>query len=100
MIRTIFAKGFTAVPWLETAALMTTHPDGIAFSTEKPNVIVGPNGAGKSALLRAMSLLTLSAQTGMSGLERKYLGDLREDKLWARGDYDWERRQHEHIYLP
>jgi energy-coupling factor transporter ATP-binding protein EcfA2 len=97
MIRTIFAKDFAAVPYLEGSRLMQSHPDGIGFSTEKPNVIVGPNGAGKSALMKTLSLLTLSYQMGVSALEGKYLDELRSTPLWGHRGQRWNN---DHVYLP
>lgn len=87
MIRNIQTKNFKAVPYLETSLLMLSHPDGIVFSTDKPNVIVGPNGAGKSALLTALSFLTLSSQTGISTFDRSYLHSLDNEDLWKDGKY-------------
>lgn len=95
MITHIKATGFSAIPYLETSALMANHPDGISFSSEKPNVIVGPNGSGKSALLAALSLLTLSSQTGQSTFDGYYIHGWR-DELWKKGPYRCEP----HEYLP
>jgi energy-coupling factor transporter ATP-binding protein EcfA2 len=90
MIRTIFAKNCTAVPYLETSQLMQSHPDGIAFSTDKPNVLVGPNGIGKSALMTAMAKLTFSYQTGVSALDNNYLETMLEPALWTRRRAGWD----------
>ena len=67
------------------------------FSTEKPNVIVGPNGAGKSALLKALSLMTLSHQTGASSFDSKYVSHLDADNYWASHGYRWD---HLYTFLP
>lgn len=91
MIEFINAKDFTAVPWLETSLIMRAHPQGIHFSKDLPNVIVGPNGSGKSALLRTISLLTLSHLVGYSAFDKGYLDKdtyWREDSRW-RGLYSF-----------
>lgn len=91
MIKSMPAKNFKAVPYLETSALMSNHPDGLNFSTTKPNVIVGPNGSGKSACLNALSLLTLSFYAGISALDNNYIrGSIRDDGYWAE-DRPWGR---------
>ncbi|HIH2749869.1 TPA: hypothetical protein ACYLN4_005666 [Burkholderia lata] len=92
MFKSVFAKEFTAVPWLETSALMQSHPAGVVFSVEKPNVIVGPNGAGKSALMRALSLATLSSLTGISALDDKYAGGLGEEPCWRKIEERWREK--------
>lgn len=72
MIRSIKAKDFKAVPYLEQSLIMSTNNHVVEFSDEKVNVIVGPNGSGKSALLNALSLYTLSSLTGKSLLHDDY----------------------------
>ena len=96
MFKSAFAKEFTAVPWLETSALMQSHPGGIVFSVEKPNVIVGPNGAGKSALMQSLSLATLSWLTGVSALDDKYAGGLGDEPVWKQIGERW-REKHEFL---
>lgn len=86
VFKRINAKDFAAVPYLETSALMGSHPDGIRFSTEKPNVIVGPNGAGKSALMRSLALHTLSWFTGTSAFDSNYLDDYKVKNAWREVD--------------
>jgi len=91
MIRTLHAKDFKAVAHLETSQLMQTHPQGMTFSLDKPNVIVGPNGAGKSALLTTLSLLTLSHLTGVSALDDNYTScGLDARHYWSTADR-WSR---------
>lgn len=86
MIESITLEGeFKAVPYLCNSLLMSNHPDGVKFSTKKPNVIVGPNGAGKSALMKTLALSTLSNQTGQSALDGKYL-EYESETLWSN---DW-----------
>lgn len=98
MIKNIRATVFSAVPYLESSLLMQAHPEGIVFSTDKPNVIVGPNGAGKSALLTALALHTLSFQAGVSAFDDNYTGRGRErDLYWSKEGYSWNR---EYTYLP
>lgn len=92
MFKSVLAEEFTAVPWLETSALMQSHPDGVVFSVEKPNVIVGPNGAGKSALMRALSLATLSSLTGLSSLDDKYAGGLGDEPVWKQVGERWREK--------
>jgi energy-coupling factor transporter ATP-binding protein EcfA2 len=70
-------KSFAAVPYLPTSQLMKRFPKGIKFATDKVNVIVGDNGAGKSALMRTLSLLTLSNLSGVSAFD---------DNIYADGD--------------
>jgi ABC-type cobalamin/Fe3+-siderophores transport system ATPase subunit len=89
MFKKVHAKGFAAVPYLETSLLMQNHKKGVIFSLEKPNVIVGPNGAGKSALMRTLGLLTLSLSTGESAFDEKYverLGGLKD--MWNEAGWD------------
>lgn len=88
MIKFLAVRDFSAVPYLETSALMTAHPSGIEFSVAKPNVVVGPNGAGKSALMTALALLTLSYLTGESALDDGYTSH-RNEKLWNDDGYSW-----------
>jgi predicted ATPase len=96
MFKKIKASNFAAVPYLETSALMQSHPDGITFSESKPNIIVGPNGAGKSALLTALSMLSLSYLTGQSTLDGTYVNGSKTEKLWARES----RWSDEFLFLP
>lgn len=56
MLKSLTAKAFKAVPYLETSALMANRDGRLEFSLDKPNVIIGPNGAGKSALLTTLSI--------------------------------------------
>lgn len=96
MLISLRAKDFKAVPHLETSLLMQRYPEGLAFSSEKPNVVVGPNGAGKSALLSALALLTLSFYGGASALDRNYTGRSREaEDFWLRDG--WRR---DYQFLP
>lgn len=60
--------------------MCVNHPEGIAFSIDKPNLIVGPNGSGKTALMTALSLLTLSHYLSRSALDNHYVQD---SKLWS-----------------
>ena len=83
MIKSLHAKDFKAVPYLETSTLMQSYPDGLVFSTDKPNIIVGSNGSGKSALLKSLALLTLSNQTGQSALDSEYLDDSTDSTRWG-----------------
>lgn len=84
---------FAAVPHLANTTLMANHPAGISFSTAKPNVIVGPNGAGKSALMKTLSIKTLSHMTGRSCLDKSYFNE----KYWKRPKYSW---LHDYEFLP
>lgn len=95
MIKTLTAKAFEAVPYLESSTLMQTLGGTVKFSTSKPNVIVGPNGVGKSALLKALSLFTLTYYTGRSEFLDKFLGSIGNSKLW--NDPGWRR---DYTYLP
>lgn len=93
MIKTLSAKDFKAVPYLETSSLMVSHPRGLKFSTTKPNVIIGPNGSGKSALLSTLALQTLSYFTGESSFDGNFISD----EYWSKSSYGWSVR---HDYLP
>lgn len=93
MIKTLSAKDFKAVPYLETSSLMVSHPKGLKFSTSKPNVIVGPNGSGKSALLSTLALQTLSYFTGESSFDGNFISS----EYWSKSGYGWSV---EHDYLP
>lgn len=97
MISTLQAKGFKAVPYLETSLLMASHPKGLKFSRSKPNVIVGPNGAGKSALLSALALQTLSFFTGESSFDDNFVIGGDSDTYWGKVGASWSR---EYEYLP
>ena len=91
MIKTLAAKNFAGVPYLETSQLMKNHKKGVTFSQEKPTVILGPNGAGKSALMKALSLLTLSYFSGISMFDDNYhaKGSSSDaETLWTR-ERDW-----------
>lgn len=96
MFKTVSAKDFKAVPYLETSALMQSHPKGVKFSQKKPNVIIGPNGAGKSALLKALSLQTLSHFTGESSFDDHYVTGNDCKDFWASEGY-WAKEFH---FLP
>lgn len=92
MIRSVFVKGFTAIPYLETSKLMQHMGGKVKFSESKPNVIVGPNGSGKSALMKTLALRHLAYLTGTSRFENKYvdkLGGIKE--LWTEEKKDWTR---------
>ena len=97
MIRHLIAREFKAVPHLETSLLMQAHPEGVKFSQEKPNVVVGPNGAGKSALLKALSLETLTHFTASSSFDDKYTG-LDSKELWEQVGGKWW--SNEYTFLP
>lgn len=99
MIRTLKATNFGAVPYLETSQLMQSHPDGLVFSLEKPNVIVGANGVGKSALMRTLSYLTLSWQTGVSTIETFYASRQCE-ACWPASPYGSVSSRSTTTYLP
>lgn len=86
MLKTLRVENFAAVPYLQSSSLMTSHPEGLVFSTEKPNIIVGPNGSGKSALLKALSLKTLSYFTGKSAFDRNYIHD--SESFWTSAKYN------------
>lgn len=94
-MKRLAVKEFTAVPYLQGSLLMQHHPEGVAFSEERPTVLVGPNGSGKSALLQALALRTLSYLSGRSCLDRHYLTgtDCRE---WWSQEHSWRR---EYTYL-
>ena len=98
MFKRLQAKSFAAVPYLETSTLMQSHPKGLTFSTKKPNVIVGPNGAGKSALLKTLSLASLSWLMGYSTFDRNYLSDFEFKGLWGKADDRWYSRPD--IFMP
>lgn len=93
MIKTLKAENFKAIPYLETSALMSSHPDGVKFSLTKPNVIVGPNGAGKTALMTSLSMLTLSHFTSGSALDDNYVLDGDSKDWWAERTEEktWKR---------
>lgn len=82
MFKSITCAENEIVPYLTASLLMQAHPQGIKFSTTKPNVIVGPNGCGKSALVKALALHSLSWLTGISGLDDGYTEKLHGPKLW------------------
>lgn len=84
MIKTLHAKNFKAVPYLEASTLMQGRPRGISFSTTKPNVLVGQNGAGKSALLTTLALQTLSYFTGVSAFDDRYTRGRDADSFWEK----------------
>ncbi|MBC8737231.1 hypothetical protein F6X40_10470 [Paraburkholderia sp. UCT31] len=97
MIRHLFARGFKAVPYLETSLLMQTHAEGVAFSEDKPNVIVGPNGAGKSALLTALSLQTLTYFSGVSSFDENYTTGVDAGGFWEQVGSRWSN---DYRFLP
>jgi energy-coupling factor transporter ATP-binding protein EcfA2 len=84
MLKSLKAKGLSALPYLETSALMAAHGGQVKFSARKPNVIVGPNGAGKSALLRAISLRFLAHLTPRSALNDDYVVGCDSDAWWVK----------------
>lgn len=86
---------FKTVPHLRSSLLMQRFPEGIPFATDKVNVIVGPNGSGKSALMRTLSLLTLSNLTGVSTFDPKIFSATRADENWTRESRYSER----YLYL-
>jgi len=88
MITKLLAAGFSGVPYLESSALMRKHKAGVAFSTDKPNVIVGPNGSGKSALMQSLALRFLAHFTGSSTFDDKYITSS-EAKDWWSKDREW-----------
>lgn len=98
MIEHIKVEGFKAVPHLETTLLMQTHGKCLAFSKEKPNVIVGPNGSGKTALLNALSMLTLTYYTDTSNFDRGYLAMQDADLFWLGEEKEWWRLR-DNIFL-
>ena len=83
MIKDIKISNFKAVPYFETSELAKNHPSGFAMSLCKPNVIVGPNGSGKSALIKTLSLKTLSYYMGVSCFDDKYVISNESDKMWT-----------------
>lgn len=83
MFKRIQASNFKAVPYLEGTKIMKCHPDGIIFSSEKPNVIIGPNGAGKSAVLNALALKSLSFYTGQSNFDKNFINSTDSDNYWT-----------------
>jgi ABC-type cobalamin/Fe3+-siderophores transport system ATPase subunit len=91
MFTHVSVKDFKAVPYLETSLLYQAHPEGITFSLERPNVIVGPNGAGKSALLKTLSIKTLSYLTGESTFDGKYINTGSGDHFWNDDTATWRR---------
>jgi predicted ATPase len=86
MFKNLKVKDFATVPYLETSSLIRHRPEGLQFSTEKPNAIVGPNGAGKSALLKALALHTLSWFTGTSAFDPNYLDSFKLKEAWREAD--------------
>lgn len=92
MIEHIKFEGFQAVPYLESTLFMQAHNNALAFSKEKPNVIVGPNGSGKSALLTALSMLTLTYYTDTSNFDRGYLAMQDADLFWLDPEPERWRR--------
>jgi energy-coupling factor transporter ATP-binding protein EcfA2 len=83
MIRHLKARNFKAVPHLETSGLMKAHPDGVAFSDEKVNVLVGPNGIGKSSLIAALSYETLTYFNSVSSFDDEYT-EVFPKALWVQ----------------
>jgi hypothetical protein len=96
MINHVGVNNFPAVPYLRASLLMQAHPDGVHFSTEKPNVIVGPNGAGKSALLTALTLKTLCYFRNQSALDNNYVIGNNCDVFWTK-ERSWRQ---DFEYLP
>jgi energy-coupling factor transporter ATP-binding protein EcfA2 len=97
MIKTFrITSEFSAVPYLPGSSIIANHRDGICFSTEKPNVIIGKNGSGKSALLKTLSLLTLTYLTGESTFDSKIYRGRNADQHWTRVGY---RYGNDFLYL-
>lgn len=86
MLTAVKAKQVAAVPYLHTTQLMVSHPRGVRFSTDKPNVVVGPNGGGKSTLLDTLAIRFLASQTGVSTLDDEYL----DERYWTKVRENWE----------
>lgn len=85
MLKTLRVRGFAAVPYLEESALMRSRGGALAFSLERPNVVVGPNGSGKSALITALAIRYLTYFSDRSAFDRKYLLDVDARTWWSRG---------------
>jgi predicted ATPase len=88
MISTCSFKEFAAVPYLETSSLAQTHGGQVAFSSDRPTVLVGPNGSGKSALLTALALRFLAYFTGESTFDDKFVRST-ESKTWWSKSHEW-----------
>ena len=99
MLRTLQAKDFAAVPYLETSQLMTHHQGVVSFSLDKPNVIIGPNGSGKSALLTSMALRFLTYYFPRSSLDHHYIDTFRNSGIWTEG-HDKKTYARVALYLP
>jgi ABC-type cobalamin/Fe3+-siderophores transport system ATPase subunit len=84
MISHLSVKNFKGVPYLEGSQLMLRHARGLAFSSEKANVIVGPNGSGKSALLSALATRFLAHQTGVSSFDDNYISGSAAEAFWTK----------------
>ncbi|WP_144267088.1 hypothetical protein [Comamonas thiooxydans] len=93
MFRQLKCSKNTVVPYLTGSKLMQLHPEGVTFSTTKPNAIVGPNGSGKSALLKALAIHSLSWLTGTSGLNDGYTDKLSRMDIWT------ERRWRDYEFM-
>ncbi|MDO9177084.1 MAG: hypothetical protein Q7U16_01975 [Agitococcus sp.] len=96
MLTHLKVNNLKAVPYLETSTLAKAYPQGINFSTTKPNVVVGPNGSGKSALLTALALYTLSYFTGASAFNDEYIDSTESNAFWQ----EISKWRNEYEYLP
>lgn len=76
---------------------MKLNPNGVKFSSKKPNVIVGPNGSGKSALLTALSLKTLSNLTGESTIDGNYITAVDSKFFWTKDDRKYWANEYEFL---
>ena len=98
MIKMLKVANFAAVPHLEETRLMRAHPEGIKFSTTKPNVLVGPNGSGKSSLLQALALHTLSYFVGRSSFDNNFTSrSPQSEPFWGNEGSPWLKK---FKYLP
>lgn len=77
---------FKPVPYLASADIMKTHPNGVEFDTKKVNVILGPNGSGKSALLTTMAHATFAFPAGRSAFDEYYTRFA--DQFWSK-EKEW-----------
>lgn len=91
MIRHLSLQGFTAVAHLADCALIRNYPDGIEFSTDRPNVLVGANGTGKSALLTTLAIRFLAYFTGESALDSHFVDGSGKSGSWWTQKERWRR---------